>query len=121
MSKEVGGMVGSRRVQGAGSARTEGARRASGVADGAAVGAEALAPGCGQSMRNELVEPDRMRGRPHRRARRHVGYRRRAGVHGGRRLGLDLRGSRPLNAECVGGMCANRSRKGSGDSTARRT
>ena len=46
MSKEVGGMVGSRRVQGAGSARTEGARRASGVgADGAAVGAEALAPG----------------------------------------------------------------------------
>ena len=46
MSKEVGGMVGSRRVQGAGSARTEGARRASGVgADPAAVGAEALAPG----------------------------------------------------------------------------
>ena len=46
MSKEVGGMVRSRRVQGAGSARTEGARRASGVgADGAAVGAEALAPG----------------------------------------------------------------------------
>ena len=42
MSKEVGGMVGSRRVQGAGSARTEGARRASGVgADGAAVGAGA--------------------------------------------------------------------------------
>ena len=37
MSKEVGGMVQSRRVQGAGSARTEGARRASGVgADGAA-------------------------------------------------------------------------------------
>ena len=46
MSKEVGGMVGSRRVQGAGSARTEGARRASGVgADGAAVGSGALAPG----------------------------------------------------------------------------
>ena len=49
MSKEVGGMVGSRRVQGAGSARTEGgARRASGVgagADAAAVGAGALAPG----------------------------------------------------------------------------
>ena len=46
MSKEVGGMVGSRRVQGAGSARTEGARRASGVgADGAAVGAGALARG----------------------------------------------------------------------------
>ena len=39
-------MVGSRRVQGAGSARTEGARRASGVgADGAAVGSGALAPG----------------------------------------------------------------------------
>ena len=38
-------MVRSRRVQGAGSARTEGARRASGVgADGAAVGAGALAP-----------------------------------------------------------------------------
>ena len=45
MSKEVGGMVGSRRVQGAGSARTEGARRATGVgADGAAVGSGA-APG----------------------------------------------------------------------------
>ena len=44
MSKEVGGMVQSRRVQGAGSARTEGARRASGVG-GAAVGAGALAPG----------------------------------------------------------------------------
>ena len=39
-------MVGSRRVQGVGSARTEGARRASGVsADGAAVGSGALAPG----------------------------------------------------------------------------
>ena len=46
MSKEVGGMVQSKRVQGAGSARTEGARRVSGVgADGAAVGAGALAPG----------------------------------------------------------------------------
>ena len=44
MSKEVGDMVGSRRVKGAVSARTEGARRASG-ADGAAVGAGALAPG----------------------------------------------------------------------------
>ena len=39
-------MVRSRRVKGAGSARTEGARRASGVgADGAAVGVGALAPG----------------------------------------------------------------------------
>ena len=48
MSKEVGGMVGSRRVQGAGSARTEGARRASGVgADGAAVGAGPWRPGSG--------------------------------------------------------------------------
>ena len=37
MSKEVGGMVGSRRVQGAGSARTEGARRASGVVAGLAL------------------------------------------------------------------------------------
>ena len=46
MSKEVGGMVGSRRVKGARSARTEGARRATGVsADGAAVGLGALAPG----------------------------------------------------------------------------
>ena len=46
MSKEVGDMVGSRRVQGVGSARTEGARRATGVsADGAAVGSGALAPG----------------------------------------------------------------------------
>ena len=32
----------------------------------------------------------------HRGASRHVGDRRRAGVHGGRRLGLDLRGGRPL-------------------------
>ena len=39
-------MVQSRRVQGAGSARTEGARRATGVgADAAAAGARALAPG----------------------------------------------------------------------------
>ena len=39
-------MVGSRRVKGAGSALTEGARRATGVtADGAAVGSGALAPG----------------------------------------------------------------------------
>ena len=39
-------MVGSRRVKGARSARTEGARRATGVsADGAAVGSGALAPG----------------------------------------------------------------------------
>ena len=46
MSKEVAGMVQSRRVKGAGSARTEGARRASGVgADAAAAGARALAPG----------------------------------------------------------------------------
>ena len=39
-------MVGSRRVKGARSARTEGARRATGVsADGAALGSGALAPG----------------------------------------------------------------------------
>ena len=47
MSKEVGEMVQSRQVKGSGSARTEGARRATGVrADAAAVGsAGALAPG----------------------------------------------------------------------------
>ena len=46
MSKEVGGMVQSRTVKGAGSARTEGARRATGVrADAAATGAGVLAPG----------------------------------------------------------------------------
>ena len=46
MSKEVAGMVQSRRVQGAGSARTEGARRATGVgADAAAAGARASATG----------------------------------------------------------------------------
>ena len=46
MSKEVGEMVQSRRVKGPGSARTEGARRATGVrADAAAVGSGALAPG----------------------------------------------------------------------------
>lgn len=46
MSQEVGGMVQSNRVKGSGSARTEGARRPTGVgADGAAVGSGALAPG----------------------------------------------------------------------------
>ena len=35
-------------------------------------------------------------------ARRHVGYRRRAGVHGGRRLGLDLRGGGPLERRVRG-------------------
>ena len=46
MSKEVGEMVQSRQVKGSGSARTEGARRATGVrADAAAVGSGALAPG----------------------------------------------------------------------------
>ena len=47
MSKEVGEMVRSRDVvQAEGSARTEGARRATGVpADGAAAGAASLAPG----------------------------------------------------------------------------
>ena len=47
MSKEVGDMVRSRDVvQAEGSARTEGARRATGVpADGAAAGAGSLAPG----------------------------------------------------------------------------
>ena len=46
MSQEVGGMVQSKRVKGAGSARTEGARRATGVgADAAAVGSGALARG----------------------------------------------------------------------------
>ena len=49
MSKEVGGMVGSKRVKGAVSARTEGARRASGVgADGAAVGAVEREPETGR-------------------------------------------------------------------------
>ena len=46
MSQEVGGMARSRRVKGTASARTEGARRATGVsADGAAVGLGALALG----------------------------------------------------------------------------
>ena len=46
MSKEVGGMVRSRRVKAKASARTEGARRVTGVrADGTAAGAGALAPG----------------------------------------------------------------------------
>ena len=45
MSKEVGSMVRSRSVKGPGSARTEGARRATGMrADAAAGGAGALAP-----------------------------------------------------------------------------
>ena len=38
-------------------------------------------------------------------ARRHVGYRWRAGVHGGRRLGLDLRGRRPLERRVRGLAC----------------
>ena len=67
-------MVQSRRVQGAGSARTEGARRATGVgADAAAAGARALAPGqrwsasrkrdvvlrllCGGCFRHQLLLP----------------------------------------------------------------
>jgi len=46
MSKEVGEMVRSKRVKAKASARTEGARRATGVrADGPATGAGALAPG----------------------------------------------------------------------------
>ena len=45
MSKEVGGMGGSRTVKGPGSARTEGARRATGVRADAAAGAAALGPG----------------------------------------------------------------------------
>ena len=46
MSKEVGEMVRSRRVKAKASARTEGARRATGVrADGPAAGAGCLAPG----------------------------------------------------------------------------
>ncbi len=46
MSKEVGGMVRSRTVKGSGSARTEGARRATGGrADVAAAEAGALGPG----------------------------------------------------------------------------
>ena len=46
MSQEVGGMARSRRVKGTASARTEGARRATGIsADRAAVGLGALAPG----------------------------------------------------------------------------
>ncbi len=46
MSQAVGGMARSRRVKGTASARTEGARRATGVsADGAAVGLGALALG----------------------------------------------------------------------------
>ena len=63
MSKEVGGMVQSRRVQGAGSARTEGARRASGVgADGAAAVVDAAAMGL--VLRFELLRflrPDQRR------------------------------------------------------------
>ena len=38
-------------------------------------------------------------------ARRHVGYRWRAGVHRGRRLGLDLRGRRPLERRVRGLAC----------------
>ena len=49
-----GGMVESRRVQGAGSARTEGARRATGIsADGAAVGSGAVAAGQRWSARRK--------------------------------------------------------------------
>ena len=57
MSKEVGGMVGSKRVKGAVSARTEGARRASGVgADGAAVGAGGV-PGMLDSLEVQVLCP----------------------------------------------------------------
>ena len=57
MSKEVGEMVRSRDVvQAEGSARTEGARRATGVrADGAAAGAGSLAPGQRSSARDRTI------------------------------------------------------------------
>ena len=57
MSKEVGEMVRSRDVvQAEGSARTEGARRATGVpADGAAAGAGSLAPGQRASRKRDVV------------------------------------------------------------------
>ena len=58
MSKEVGSMVRSRSVKGPGSARTEGARRATGVrADAAAGGAGPLAPGQRWSASKLTTQP----------------------------------------------------------------
>ena len=105
MSKEVGGMVGSRRVQGAGSARTEGARRASGVgADGAAVGAGALAPGQRWSAsRKRDVVLRLLRGESLEMVSREVGvelYRLEAWrALAGLELGLKAQGGEPLAAE----------------------
>ena len=81
MSKEVGEMVRSRDVvQAEGSARTEGARRATGVrADGAAAGAGSLAPGQRWSASRKrdvvlrLLRGDRWRRCPVRRAWRSTG------------------------------------------------
>ena len=107
MSKEVGGMVGSRRVQGAGSAQTEGARRASGVgADGAAVGAGALAPGQRWSAsRKRDVVLRLLRGESLEMVSREVGvefYRLeawQARALAGLELGLKAQGGEPLAAE----------------------
>ena len=96
MSKEVGGMVGSRRVQGAGSARTEGARRASGVgADGAAVGAGALAPGQRWSARKRDVVLRLARRAARSRGRKAWQARALAGLE----LGLKAQAGEPLAAE----------------------
>ena len=109
MSKEVGGMVGSRRVQGAGSARTEGARRASGVgADGAAVGAGTLAPGQRWSAsRKRDVVLRLLRGESLEMVSREVGvelyrleaWQARARARAGLELGLKAQGGEPLAAE----------------------
>ena len=100
-------MVGSRRVQGAGSAQTEGARRASGVgADGAAVGAGALAPGQRWSAsRKRDVVLRLLRGESLEMVSREVGvelYRLeawQARALAGLELGLKAQGGEPLAAE----------------------
>ena len=100
-------MVGSRRVQGAGSARTEGARRATGFgADGAAVGAGALAPGQRWSAsRKRDVVLRLLRGESLDAVSREVGlevYRLeawKARALAGLELGLKAQGGEPLAAE----------------------
>ena len=138
-------MVGARRVKRAGSARTEGARRATGVgADGAAVGAGALAPGQRWSAsRKRDVVLRLLRGESLEMVSREVGlelYRLeawQARALAGLELGLKAQAGEPLAAELdaakrhIGELSmeierwgaalrpSSRSRKGSGDSTAR--
>ena len=107
MSPGGGGMVRSRQVKGAGSAPTEGARRATGVgADSAAMGSGALAPGQRWSAsRKRDVVLRLLRGEPLASVSREVGVevyrleRWKARALAGLELGLKEQAGEPLAAE----------------------